>query len=206
MFIKIKRQDCLIQYPKFPLTWFDKANDDIIHSYPKVFTSFILTLPSKSFKGHSKLLGVELTLLVKALHFNSIIFLGEFDTPWLKQTNDYKPVKEALQFLKDHKVSKQFDGALQVSIETLPLFIKHISWLSRCNGALPNFYFTDAGQNIIGCICKYGNVHLDIVNKKTVPIIKDLVAASKFNYLTGKICDDQFSKSGAIRGRRIKMQ
>jgi hypothetical protein len=148
-------------------------------------------------------LGGELTQLVKALHIDHLIFLGDTDTPWLYQQSDYKPVKEALDFLKIHKVGKRFNGALQVNIETLPLFIKHLSWLSRCNAALPYFYFTDAEQNIIGTICKYGNVHLDIVNRKTNKAVKDAIVASKFNYLTDKICDEQFSKSGAIKGRQI---
>lgn len=203
MLIKIKRQDCLDKYPKFPLRWYDETKEEVVHFYPFVHRSYILTLPSKSIKGHIKLLGSELTKMINALDFDSLIFLGDTNSAWLSQDNDFRPVKEALHFLADNKVGKRFNGALQVDKTALPGFIKHLSWLSRCNAALPYFYFLDAGQNIIGTICQYGNLHIDMVNKETDRIFKAIITKTQFEFLTGKICSGQFSKTGAIKGREI---
>ncbi|WP_276503587.1 hypothetical protein [Terrimonas pollutisoli] len=203
MLNKIKRQDCLDKYPKFPLRWYDEIKEDLDYSYPEVYYSYVLTIPSKFLKGHIKLLGSELTVIANALGFDTLIFLGDTNVAWLSQNNDFKPAKDALQFLTDNKVGKRFNGALQVDKAILPIFIKHLSWLSRCNAALPYFYFTDTGQNIIGTICQYGNLHIDTVNEKTDMIFKDVIIKTQFEFLTDKICSEQFSNTGAIKGREI---
>jgi hypothetical protein len=205
MLIKINRQTCLEKYPKFPLRWYNESTEEIDHTYPQVVSSFILTLPSKTFKGHSKLIGIELTELIVALGADSLIFLGDFTTAWLHQESDYPPVQEALLFLKEHNVGKKFNGALQVDKESLPVFIKHLSWLSRCNAALPYFYFTDPTQNILGLICQYGNLHINAVTKETATLLKDRIEKSKFSYSSDGKCYERFSQSGAIKERQIKL-
>lgn len=205
MLIQIKRQECLTKYPKFPQRWYDEEADEIENTFPQVVNSPILILSSKTFKGHSKALGIELTELITAMGIDNLIFLGDYTNAWLYQESDYKPVKEAIQFLRDHKVGKRFNGALRVYKEDLPEFIKHLSWLSRCNAALPYFYFMDAGQNLLGFICKYGNLHLHAVNKETDELLQEQVAKTKFSYLTNKMCYEQFSSSGAIKGRQIPL-
>jgi hypothetical protein len=165
MLIKIKRQDCLDRYQTFPWRSYNSQKDEEVFFYPKVYKSCILTLPSKSFKGHAKALGTEVTKLAEALHTDTLLFLGDTETPWLYQDNDYKPVKEAQAYLIASKVGKRFNGALQVNTAELPTFIKHLAWLTRCNAALPCFYFIDERQTIVGSICQYGNLHLDTLNE-----------------------------------------
>jgi hypothetical protein len=59
MLIKINRQTCLEKYPKFPLRWYNESTEEIEDTFPQVVSSFILTLPSKTVKGHSKLIGIS---------------------------------------------------------------------------------------------------------------------------------------------------
>ncbi len=205
MLKKIKRQDCLDKYSKFPLRWYNDIKEEDEYYYPKVYYSYILTLPSKSISQKIKLLGIELTNLTDVLGFTNLIFLGDNNTAWRYQESDYKPVRKALQFLVENKIGKKFNGAFQVDKKNLRTFITHLSWLSRCNAALPYFYFTDTGQNIIGTICQYGNLHIDTVNKKTDVFFKDLIAKSQFEFLIDKMCYDQFSKTKGIKGRQIKL-
>ena len=201
MLTKINRQNCLNSYPKFPLRKYDPIQDDETFFYPRVFASYILTLESKSFKGHIKTLGLELSRLAKEMKADTLIFLGDTDTSWLYQENDFKPAKEAFQFLVDNKVGKKFNGALQTDIATLPIFIKHLSWLTRCNAALPYIYFSDPGQNFIGNICKYGNLHFSTLHAKSDNALKDFILKSKFKFLHDP-CYNQFGKTSAISGRR----
>ena len=202
MLTKIRRQDCLDQYQTFPLRGYDYDNDDEASFYPKVFKSYILTLHSKSFKGHVKTLGLEVTKLAKALQFDTLLFLGDTEIPWLYQHNDYKPAKEAQEYLTGKKVGKRFNGALQVDTSELQTFIKHLAWLTRCNAALPYFHFIDQGQNTIGHLCKYGNLHLDTLNEQTDKTLKQFMYSSKFEYGDNNSCYNWFGKTSAISGRQ----
>ena len=197
MLIKINRKDCLNKYKVFPLRWYDDVKEEE-YFYPKTFYSYILTLASKSFKGHLNLLGVELSKLVQHLGSDTLLFLGDNDLPWLNQPREYKPVKEAQQYITENKVGKRFNGALQMSLLELPTFVKHLCWLIRCNATLPYFHFVDAGQNVLGNICQYGNIHLYGLNKETNTLINPYIARSKFEFLEEN-CSDSFSKSGAIK-------
>ena len=202
MLNKIRRQECLDQYQTFPLQSYDYNKDEEAFFYPAVFKSYIVTIPSKSFKGHSVALGKEMVKLVNALHTDRLIFLGDTETPWLYQDNDYKPVKAAKEYLTFHKIGKRFNGALQVDTAELPTFIKHLAWLTRCNAALPTVHFIDKGQNIVGSICKYGNLHLDTLNEQTDKIIALLVESSKFEFGDKSSCNNLFGKTSAISGRQ----
>jgi len=202
MLSKIRRQDCLDQYQTFPLRSYDYDKDEEQFFYPKVFKSYILTLASKSFKGHVNSLGIELTRLIRAFHADTLIFLGDTKTPWLYQSNDYKPVKEAQEYLTAKKIGKRFNGALQVDTVELLMFIKHLAWLTRCNAALPYFHFIDNGQNMIGSICKYGNLHLDTLNEQADKIFKSYIDSSKFDFGDKNSCYNRFGKTSAISGRQ----
>lgn|GEM_PF-778995 len=189
MLEKIKRQDCLDKYPVFPLSWYDETKEEMNHFHPNIYNSYILTFFPKSIKGQdSKILARELVMMISKLNFNELIFLGDTNTAWLSQNNTFKPVKEALKFLIDNKVEQKFDGGLQVEMIMLPIFFEHLYWLARCNAALPNFYFTNSKQNIIGTICQYGNVHIDTLNNETDRIFKDIITKTQFKFLSDEIC------------------
>ena len=143
-----------------------------------------------------------MTGMVGQHHRNLQIFLGDTETPWLYQDNDYKPVKAAKEYLTFHKIGKRFNGALQVDTAELPTFINHLAWLTRCNAALPTVHFIDKGQNIVGSICKYGNLHLDTLNEQTDKVIALLVESSKFEFGDKNSCYNLFGKTSAISGRQ----
>lgn len=203
MLIKINRQACLSKYPCLPQRHYNPDTDEEDYNYPKVFKTYILTVASKSFKGHTTQLGTALVQLTTQFHYDRLIFLGDTPMAWLYQKNDYKPAKEAQTYLVAHKVGKRFNGGLEVEKQDLLSFIKHLSWLTRCNAVLPYVYFTDSGQNMIGHICQYGNLHLDTLNVLTDNQLKAFVETSKLTYLKDNNCSDQFGKKLAITGRRI---
>jgi len=201
MLIKISRQDAIDKYPDLPLRHYNRKEDEEVFNYPRVFANYVLTLPSKSYKGHIKFLGSQLVLLAKNLGYDNFIFLGDENIPWLKRLNTYEAFQEALQYLVDNKITKRFDGALQVDATEIPIFIKNLAWLVRTNGILPYVHFVNTGQNIIGDICQYGNLHVSTKNQTSDKIFKDAITKSAFTYLTAGDCYNKFSKSGAIKGR-----
>lgn len=205
MLIKIGRQEAIHKFPRIPLRHFDSQKDEEFFSYPKVFANYILTLPSKSYKGHIKLLGTELVFLANHLECEHFIFLGDVDISWLKRLGTYAIFQDALQYLVDNNIGKSFNGALQVGIAEMPILIQHLSWLVRTNGILPYVHFIDPGQNIIGNICQYGNLHISTSHKMADKKFKTIIANSAFTNFTGQSCYNKFSKNGAIKGRTLKV-
>ena len=180
MLISIARKNCLELFKSFPVADYNRAHC----VYPETFSSLILTIKNaKSSRGMAKLLGLELTKMIKYLDCDELIFLGDTKRPWLYQDNDYPPVKKAMQYLIDNKISKSFHGAILVNTVQLPLFIKHLYWLTRCNASLPYFYFMDKNQKILGHICQYGNVHFGILLEEIDHLIQSSLSDSQFEYL-----------------------
>lgn len=189
-------------YTKFPLRNYDPVKDEEVFSYPPVFKSHILTVPAHTFKGAIKNLGMELVGLAKALQADSFVFLGDTDTTWLYQHNDHKPVQKAQQYLTDNKIGKRFNGAIQVPLLEIPVFVKHLAWLIRCNAALPYFHFIDPNQNIVGNICQYGNLHISTLNKEIDNVLHSFISNGKFQYGDDYSCTGRFGKTSAIPGRK----
>jgi hypothetical protein len=182
--VKITRKNAFEQYPAFP--WANYEKDEFF--FPPTFKSEILTLSSKSAKGHARALSVALTRFAKHAGYKSLVFVGDTPTSWRYQYNDYAPVKTALQYLKDNRVGEKFNGALEVDITELGEFTRHLFWLARCNAALPLFHFMDRQQSVVGCICKFGNVHISTLNETAHAVFEDAVAASGFSYLQNAMC------------------
>jgi hypothetical protein len=203
MVIKISRQEAIDKFPNLPLRHYNPKEDEEVFNYPKVFANYVLTLPSKSYKGHIKILGTQLVSLAKELGYDNLIFLGDEDTAWLRRLITHENFQEALHYLVDNKISKRFNGALQVDTAEISTFIKHLAWLVRANGILPYVHFIDPGQNIIGNICQYGNLHFSTKSKTVDKNFKNAIAKSSFIYLTDESCHNKFKKSGAIKGRTI---
>ncbi|HEX7902323.1 MAG TPA: hypothetical protein VF487_00490 [Chitinophagaceae bacterium] len=202
MLTKIDRQDTIKKFPKLPLRHYHPKEDEFVYAFPKTFSGYVLTLPSKSFKGHVNMLSIQITDLTKHLRADKLIFLGDIDIPWLQQNHDFKQAKEGLQYLASKKVGKKFNGAVQVDTSELPTFIKHLVWLVRTNAVLPYVHFIDPKQNIIGTICQYGNIHIWTVNRRADKQLKEAVSETLFGYLTEN-CYNRFSKKSAIKGRQI---
>ena len=203
MLIKIDRQEAIDKFPNFPLRHYNPKEDEDVFNYPKVFANYVLTLPSKSYKGHIKILGTQLVSLSNSLGYDNFIFLGDEDIAWLRRLNTSENFQKALQYLVDSKINKRFNGALQVDTAEIPTFIKHLAWLVRTNGILPYVHFIDPGQNIIGNICQYGNLHISTKNKTADKKFKEVIAKSPFTYLTDGNCYNKFSKSSAVKGKTI---
>ena len=205
MITKIARQDAIEKYPYLPLRVWDSKKEEYVEKFPQTYARYVLTLPSKSYRGQIKLLGTELKRLAKSLGFDKLVFLCDLNIAWLKQEHDFKPAKEALKYLADNKVGKRFNGALQLDTTQLSEFIIHLSWLVRTNTLLPYVYFVDHDQNFLGTICQYGNLHFSTITKTADEKFKNVILETKFEFITDHICFDKFSKSGAIKGRQISL-
>ena len=201
MIKKISRERCYGMYPEFPSTF--AVSDQF--TYPDLYKSYILTVESKSAKGHAKNVAAALRHLAESMNIASLIFLGDTHAAWLSQENDYGPVKEAMQFLKAEKVGKKFNGGLQIKTEHLTAFIPHLFWLVRCNAALPIFYFMNEEQTVLANFCQYGNIHFSTLNKRADNLFNKHLAQSGLQIFTDAYCYESFSKAGKITGRGLSV-
>lgn len=205
MLTKINRQEATEKFPSLPLRYYDAKKDEEVFNYPKVVGNYILTLPSKSYKGHIKLLCAEIGKLVNNLGTDKLIFLGDTDIPWLRRYKEYHSFEEALQYLLDNKVGKRFNGAIEADLREIPVFIKHLAWLVRTNGVLPYVHFTDPEQTIIGSICQYGNLHISPKTKLADKVLKAAIEMSMFEYIDSNSCFNKFSKRNTFKERTIRV-
>ncbi|MCD6010757.1 MAG: hypothetical protein K0Q79_619 [Flavipsychrobacter sp.] len=201
MIKKMSRKKALEDFPKFPTSNF-VTNE---YYYPKSFKDHTLTLEAKSVKSHIRQLSNEIIKFAEKCDVKDLIFIGDSSIPWRKFVNDYKPAKEADVFLESNSIGRRFNGAILVEEKDLNAFIKNLFWLTRCNSAFPTIYFSDKEQNFLGNICKYGNLHLSILNKKTDSAFKVFLKTSSFTILAGTMCFEQFSETGAIKGRKLNI-
>ena len=204
MLTKINRAKCLAAYPNFPQVVYNEETEDHDSFYPDTVGHYYLTLPAKTLTGHLNGLVKSLVKLTELMGYNHLIFLGDYKTAWRYQNNEYKPVQDALAYLVANKVGKRFNGALQVIKAELPVFIRHIFWLTRCNASLPYFHFSDLDQSIMGMVCKHGNIHLSILDEPMKQPIYDAIDETKFEYIpSGNSCENLFDKTSAIWNRQI---
>jgi len=203
MIFKIDRKEAITRFQNLPLRHYDIKEDEEVFNYPKVFANYILTLPSKSYKGHIKMFGEELVKLLEALKCDYLIFLGDSDLAWLRRFKEHESFEDSFQYLISNKIGKRFNGAIQVPLSEIPLFIKHLAWLVRTNGIVQYVHFVDPNQNIICDICQYGNLHISSKTKAADILLKNAVSNIKFEYLCEDTCYNKFSKSSSIKGRQI---
>jgi len=130
-----------------------------------------------------------------------LIFILDYDVPWLEQKNDFKPVQKALSYLKEIGVTKEFNGAFKFKGERLAEFIANLFWIVRCNASLPYCWFSADKNDFVGNICQYGNIHLHTYSKE---MKNKLEIFASDNFLV-KIddCIEAFSTDGEIDGRQI---
>ena len=184
MLTKIKRQDCLNKFPKFPQREYDKLKDEEVLSYPKIHSLYWLKLESKSSRGLTKILATELTVIFQKLNIDRLIFLGDTKYPWISKLSaervDYRPLTNALTYLTENKIDRRFNGAIEVDISELFVFIQHFYIMTRCDASFAYFHFMDKGQNLIGYIHYSGELRFDTLNKKIDKLFLDTIKTTKF--------------------------
>lgn len=144
-------------------------------------------------------IGIALDDLRKNTKNEDLIILGDCPTPWLYQENDYKPVKEAQDWLKKY-ITTEFNGGFLLRDANLIQFIPRLFWLIRCNAALPEFLMTFGNYNTIFSVCRYGVLHIESYDKDELNSIVDFFNKRKFKQIDN--CSDPIEFDD-LDGRQI---
>lgn len=181
MITKITREYSLKEYPGLPVS--DDLNEK--YFFPEVLASYILT---NNVKDDADRLSQDVTFLIQKLRITELVFLGETEMGWFSQDSNAEQVKDAYYYFQTQDVGRKYGGGFIVDIEDLPQFVKHLFWLTRLNASFPIVYFIDKGQGMLGNLCKYGNLHINILKEQISESFPDAVNNSKFEYQEGWQC------------------
>lgn len=164
----------------------------------------LFNYPQAPIKTYIRNLAVGLTHLTGAMGWKYLIFMLELGVPWLYQENDYPPVAAALNYLRSLGADDHFTGGIIANGQELKALLPHLFWIFRCNASLAPAYFTGMGIDMVGSICKYGNLHLYWYNEaQKEAFIKQ---APAFDLTLINSCYEGFSETGSIKGRKIKLK
>lgn len=184
MIKKIPRKIFLKKNPDFPVASYYRNK----YFFPQTYNNYILYAEGRSTIGICRNVSIGLSVLIKKLEFRELSFLGDTTSPWLFRDHDYKPVKQGLDYLIQHKISKSFNGAIQVdSIDVLE-FLKHIFWLVRCNGIVFTPHFSDQDFNALISICQYGNIHFCTMNEEVDVAFNRAILDTGLHFLNESRC------------------
>jgi hypothetical protein len=178
-------------------------NKDIIDTIPThegFKGSAIYNFPKADIDTYIQSLSKGIVAICTQLHWESVIFLLEYTTPWLYQKNNYPPVKKALKYLKNIGVDAQFNGGFKANGDDLIEFSSHLFWLMRCNAALPHCYFSGIHKDVILSVCKEGNIHVEFYSDKIKQEIEVLAATLGMEKITN--CYSNYTETGVIKGRQ----
>ena len=197
MIKQIKRKKCLAKYPIFPLRTYNEDIEDYDYCYSDPFSSYTLILKSKSYKRLLNNLGKELSSLCSGLKSGSFIFLGDEKLAWRFREGKYKNFKKGMEYFAGMGIKKTFSGALAVPKDDMTEFVKYLTDLTAINGLIQYVHFIDESQNIIGSICKYGDIHITTMNEHANNQFIQAVSDTNFEFVDGR-CYSQFD----IKDRR----
>jgi hypothetical protein len=173
MLQKIKRQQCLDSYPKFPLRHYDEFLDKEIFNYPNIVAHYWLRLEAKTAIQLKKLIASEIVKLYKGLGIERLIFLCDADTTWITRNSnkrtDLRQVVKAVEYLKNNKIGVRFNGGVIVEMSELNEFMEHFYVLTKTDALFSYYSFIDESQSIIGYIHYDGEVKINPIteNAKT---------------------------------------
>lgn len=180
MIKKISRDICLIKYRKLPLCEYEKETDNDICYYPQINSFYLLKLQ----EGFEKKLSNEIASLTKKLNIEKLIFFGEMNKPWISKftesRKDYKPLIKAIEYFKNHKIEKRFNGGVNVGNSELEKFISNFYIITKCDGGFFDFNFIDENENYIFYIHYSGELKVLVLNEKANELFLSKVTETNF--------------------------
>ena len=158
-----------------------------------------LSSSKKDYQEYLNDLGKSLVDL--SIDYGHLIILGDWNTPWLYQQNDYAPVVNAIEFL-NQKIDKNFNGGFVLTSDEILEFIPHLFWLTRCNASLPEFMITFMDSKTVFEICKYGILHLEFYEEQEQLKLTNFFKNRNFEEVDR--CNDPIEFDN-LKGRKIKI-
>ena len=179
--------------------FFERKDNVTIKKY-EYFGELKYNLNFKDIFIYSIEIGKKLELLSSELN-SELVFILDYNVPWLSQESDYEPVVRASNYLREIGTSEEFSGAFKLSGYELAEFASNLFWIIRCNASLPYCWFSTDNHPFVGDICQYGNIHLHTYSNEIKSKLESFAKANSLIEISE--CIEAFSTDGGIDGRQI---
>ena len=187
---------------KQELNEFIQRKDDIIVKKHEYFGEIKYNLIFNDIFNYSIEIGNTLKQLSTELNAE-LIFILDYNVPWLSQENDFEPVVRASSYLRKMGTTEEFNGAYKLSGDELAEFAANLFWIIRCNASLPYCWFSTENHQFVGSICQYGNLHIHSYSEAIKTQIEKF--ADRQTLVKIDECIEAFSENGGIDERQIAL-
>jgi hypothetical protein len=187
----ITRTAAYEQFPMMPSFVYDEPSDTDLISFPDPVRTEILEISAAhSADDRFAQLAAVLATLTQQVGAETLLFMGESETPWRYQSNPFKPAKAADAFLKSRKLSKTFSGGILLQRSELSQWVPYLLWLIASNASFPELYFIDPAQQLLGTFCRYGNLHLYLLQATADAPFNQWLQTEPVRLITDTGCSD----------------
>jgi hypothetical protein len=149
-------------------------------------------------------LAERLTRLFKTLNVQDFIIISHLKMDFFgNRDNKFKPLKKAYKTLEKIVGDKTFNEAFQIDLYSLSDFIEILFWITRCDPSVAEYIFLfDKDEQLQFHLSKYGNLHL--TEYKNERLSEKKLKELGWTIIEGQEYDN-FTESGKIEGRKIKL-
>jgi hypothetical protein len=199
----LDRSNAFGLYPVLPSFSYDVETDTDLITFPQTLESFVLSTPAvESPQERIFAMAQAVGALADFLESDRLVFMAGSATPWRQQQNAFPPAAAALDFLSTGGIAADFNGAIIADRSELPEVLQHLIWIIRCNASLPEIYFTDARQQVLGNICSHGNLHLYSLTAGGTSAVQACLNRGTLQPIGAGGC----SSAGAMEGRELSFE
>jgi len=121
----------------------------------------------------------------------------------LAQDNDHPPAAAAQRALRDIGFARERPDGVVCDREGMRDLLPLLFRIARHNASAPSIVFCAEGAASIGTLCKYANIHFNVYDVAEKHRLERQIPEAGLTIAKDAICDERFSASGAMEGRRL---
>lgn len=141
--------------------------------------------------------------LCEALDWGDTIMIPLFKHPFLAQKNDHPPMARARARLIEMGLPEDYNGAVRLGTDDAQKFIQDMFLNVRFNAGIREILVSTTKSATVSTLCQYINYHFETFEKTEAENLQASFAAAGLHHYTDFQCNEPYSNTGAISGRRI---
>ena len=186
--------------------WFAAFRDEIpAAATPPFQEMLILQLPAASLDELAASLPDAMERLLAALGGDAATFVHlSRRARWPTRRRSPSVLADAARRFRELGARGGFNGGIRAGRGSLAGVVAPLFWSTRMDGGYGEVYFALGGAPVVGSLCRYGNLHLEVYGRGAPEPVRKAVAPAGFEVLP-HMCEERFGAGGKIEGRRIRV-
>lgn len=164
----------------------------------------VLAFEYSDLNTFTKVLSDNLLSLMTELDIRNLIIISHYKINLFGNLKiKHKPLKQAYEDLYKIIGNFEYKEALRIDLLDFPSILNIAFWIERIDPSGPEYlFFYDEKNSFAFYLCKYGKVHT--IEFENEILIDKILKKHNWKVIDGR-CYDNFSESGKIEGRTIKI-